>query len=493
MIYGFRGAEVRHIIEFDKRFPISSSHVLNTNYRSSRMIVRHTGWLIDKNSDRVSKNIQPRPGAQEGNFEISGHASVLEQAECAAQWLVEHKVKNKLQWSDYAFLYRYNAYQFPIAIILDKLNIPHSPLSGQNLFHTRAGKDIYSYLQVILSPSEATPVDFECILKRPNKYFTNQLIAHARDWKSFQHLPQIPKMREWERDKLVDFISRIETLSKKADDLNDSAINFMQTLKIELGLTDFYREQSRMTDDLDQASDEDLLEVILALADNFKTLKDYYHFVRNSIDSDETDAVNTEVIRDEVYLGTIHRAKGKEFRNVIYFNLSKSGRFSEKVQEEEERRVAYVAATRPKDSLLITFPFNKPSNFLPEICLNPRFQGITDDYLERRHTSTKLRLKKERVRQEQFEHYRDKLVTQFEKLTENQTNNTSAFGSHLTWLIINWRIEKTQEKIESLDEKIRKHTETVIGTLLIELGDLGEELKLRKAIKHRKSSKSAQD
>ncbi len=73
MIYGFRGAEVKHIIEFDKRFPVSSSHVLNTNYRSSRMIVRHTGWLIDHNTDRVSKNIQPRQGAQAGSFEISGH------------------------------------------------------------------------------------------------------------------------------------------------------------------------------------------------------------------------------------------------------------------------------------------------------------------------------------------------------------------------------------------------------------------------------------
>ena len=91
MIYGFRGAEVRHIIEFDKRFPVSSSHVLNTNYRSSQMIVRHTGWLIDHNTDRVSKNIQPRQGVQQGSFEISGHASIFEQAKFMGQWLVETK------------------------------------------------------------------------------------------------------------------------------------------------------------------------------------------------------------------------------------------------------------------------------------------------------------------------------------------------------------------------------------------------------------------
>ncbi|MGB7872853.1 MAG: UvrD-helicase domain-containing protein [Anaerolineales bacterium] len=483
MIYGFRGAEVRHIIEFDKRFPISSSHVLNTNYRSSRMIVRHTGWLIDKNSDRVSKNIQPRPGAQEGSFEISGNTSVLEQAEYAVHWLMEHKTRNNLRWSDYAFLYRYNAYQFPVAIVLDTLNIPHTPLSGQNLLQTRVGKDVYSYLQVILSPLEATPKDFECVLKRPNKYFTNQLIARVRDWKSFQHLPQVPNLRDWEREKLIDFISRIETLSRKARDQSISTIDFLHTLKIDLGLTDFYRDQSRISEDLDQASDVDLLEVIIALSGNFKTVKDFYEFVCNSIDDSETDSTNTDIARDEVYLGTIHRAKGKEFQNVVYFNLSKNGTFSEKIREEEERRVAYVGATRPKDSLLITFPSAKPSIFLSEICLNPKLKGITDEYLERWSASTKMRLKKERMKQGQLELYREKQVARFEKLTEGHTSDKAALLLRLTWLIANWRIRIAQEKIESLNKRIRTHTEKVVEPLLVELNDLDEEIKLRKAIK----------
>ncbi len=101
------------------------------------------------------------------------------------QWLVEHKKKNKLKWSDYAVLYRYNAFQFPVALVLDTLNVPHTPLSGQHLFQTQVGKDMYAYLQVILSPTEAAPADFERVLKRPNKYFTNQLIAAARNWNSF--------------------------------------------------------------------------------------------------------------------------------------------------------------------------------------------------------------------------------------------------------------------------------------------------------------------
>ena len=185
MIYGFRGADVKHIVEFEKRFPVASSRVLNTNYRSSRMIVRHTNWLIRHNRERVSKDIQPRRDAQPGRFEVTGGDSLLEQATFAANWLAEHKKQNKRDWKDYAVLYRYNAYQFPVALMLDALGIPHSPVATQPLFQSSVGMDVYSYLQVMLFPNEANASDFERILKRPNKYLTNQLIAQGKDWISF--------------------------------------------------------------------------------------------------------------------------------------------------------------------------------------------------------------------------------------------------------------------------------------------------------------------
>ena len=486
MIYGFRGAEVKHIIEFDKRFPVSSSHVLNTNYRSSRMIVRHTGWLIDHNTDRVSKNIQPRQGAQQGSFEISGHASIFEQAKFAGQWLVEHKQKNRSKWSDYAFLYRYNAFQFPVALVLDTLNVPHTPLSGQRLFQTQVGKDVYAYLQVIISPGEAAPTDFERILKRPNKYFTNQLIATARNWNAFLRLPQRPNLRGWEREKLIDLSARIEKFSKLARIPGTSPIDFMQALKMDFGLSDFYRDQSRLSDDLDQANEEDLLEVIIALSENFRTIPNFYQFVCKSIDSEEvelqTNPDNDHSKKDEVYLGTIHRAKGKEFQNVVFFNLSKTGAASEKLREEE-RRVAYVGATRPKDSLLITFSSAKPSKFLAEISLNPKFEGLEAEELERKSNSVKLRIKKENVKLKQIELQKDKLAVQFEHLTEDTPTEKPVLLLRLNWLVTNWRMQKTQEKIEALNQRIRKQKELVIEPLHIKLGNLEEEIKLRNAIK----------
>jgi len=118
-----------------------------------------------------------------------------------------------------------------------------------------------------------------------------------------------------------------------------------------------------------------------------------------------------------------------------------------------------------------------------EISLNPKFNDITDEDLERRFASTKLRLKKEKTKLDQLELYRDKLFVQFDLLTETHTNKKPSLLIRLTWMVANWRIRKIQEKIENLNKRIKKHTETVIGPLLLELSDLEEETNLRKSIK----------
>jgi DNA helicase-2/ATP-dependent DNA helicase PcrA len=483
MIYGFRGAEVRHIIEFDKRFPVSVSHVLNTNYRSSKAIVRHSGWLVDHNSDRIPKNIQSRQGAQEGSFEVYGDISIFEQAKFAAQWLVEHKKQNNPKWSDYAFLYRYNAYQFPVVAVLDMLNVPHTPLSGQHLFQSRVGKDIYSYLQVILSPLEATSKDFERILKRPNKYFTNRLIARARNWNSFLHLPQTPKLRDWEKKKLADFVGQIQNLGKIAREQNSSPMDFMQVLKTVLGLSDFYRDEASNCNDLDQASDEDIFEIVVALSENFKTVPDYYHFVCRAVDENEGEAPinsgNDTQRNDEVYLGTIHRAKGKEFQNVVYFNLGGGSGSAGKAGEEEERRVAYVGTTRPKDSLLITFPSTKPSKFLPEICLNPKYKDYTNEYLDRKSASLKMRLRKEQTKLKQIEQHKENLALRSYRLTDSPIIQKTGLLPRFSLALKNWRIQRIHKKINTLNEKIEIHSENIIAPLTIEMNEIEEEIHFR--------------
>jgi DNA helicase-2/ATP-dependent DNA helicase PcrA len=492
MIYGFRGADVKHIVEFEKRFPVASTNVLNTNYRSSRMIVRHAGWLIHHNLDRAPKDIQPRRDAQPGRFEVAGHASLLEQAAFAARWLAVHKKQNNLNWRDYAILYRFNAYQFPVAVMLDAIGIPHSPVATQQLFQSPVGMDVYSYLQVILFPEEAKASDFERVLKRPNKYLTNQLIAQAKEWTSFWRLPALTTLRDWERQKLIEVITRIESLSLTARPGQISAADCMQTLKTEFGLAEFYREQSRISDDLDQASDDGLLDVITALAGNYKTPLEFFQFICKSIADQSRAGENTSETgtseweganSNEVYLSTIHRAKGKEFRNVVYFNLSRTAADPKQAAFiEEERRVAYVGATRPKDDLLITFAFTRPSEFLREIALNPKYRDLEEEDLQRGFTSASLRLERARVVLKQLEAKKQNEIRFFRELTKPQSGQGPAWLEWLLNKIQLWRIDRALARIESTEAEIKAHKEGTIAALERELHAIEEEGKMRAAL-----------
>ncbi len=463
MIYGFRGADVKHIVEFEKRFPVSSTYVLNTNYRSSRMIVRHAGWLIRHNRDRVAKDIQPRRDAQSGRFEVAGHTSLLEQAKFVATWLAEHKKQNNLNWRDYAVLYRFHAYQFPVAVMLDALGIPHSPAETRQLFQSVVGMDVYSYLQVILFPREAKASDFERILKRPNKLLTNQLIAQTKDWDSFLGMRELPTLRDWERQTLADFTARIERFSDTAHPGKMTAADCMRRLKTEFGLTEFYQEQSRLSDDLDQASDEGLLDVITALAGTFKTPQEFFQFISQSLADASRDSENSSgngtskreaANPNQVYLSTIHRAKGKEFRNVVYFNLSQAaadphaGNSQRASFVEEERRITYVGATRSKDDLLITFASTKPSEFLREIALNPSYRDIKEEDLNLGFTSASLHLERARVVLKQLEEQKQYELDTFRELTKSQSSQGPAW---LRWLLNKiqlWRIDRALARVQ---------------------------------------------
>jgi ATP-dependent DNA helicase UvrD/PcrA len=517
MIYGFRGADVRHIVEFEKRFPVASTHVLNTNYRSSRMLVRHAGWLIRHNTDRVRKDIQPRRDAQPGRFEVAGHISLLEQAGFAAKWLAAHKKENNLNWRDYAVLYRYNADQFPVAVMLDAMGIPHSPADTGQLFRSAVGMDVYSYLQVLLFPEEAKASDFERILKRPNKFFSNQLIGQAKDWVSFLCLPLIPTLREWECQKLIDFILQIERFAQAARlgggsqshrdaaqsqrdgsqshrDASQSAADFLHMLKTDFGLAEFYREQSRLSDDLDQASDEGLLDVILALAGNYKTPLEFFQFLCKSIgdqkgnsENNAEDGVNAsgreETGSNQVFLSTIHRSKGKEFRNVVYFNLSQSGAdFKQPAFIEEERRVAYVGATRSKDDLLITFASTKPSDYLREIALNPKYRELEGDELRHAFESSQLQLERANVVLKQLEVRKQNRIASFRALTKMRSSPRPAWLQWLLDKIQLWRIDRALARIEGIEGQIKTHRQETIALLEGELQSLEEEETMRAAL-----------
>lgn len=385
MIYGWRGAEINHILDFNKRYAESEDCTLSTNYRSHKRIVNHSKWLIDHNTDRVKKNINPRPNIPSGLFEIKLSQSLWHQAVEIKDWILTSKKKQNGDWRDFAVLFRYNSYQFIIAMILDSEKIPHTPVDDRRLFQTKVGKDIYSYLHLILFPNECSADDFSRILKRPNRSLSKQIINQITSWRSFINSLNITGLQQWEINKLRNVVQKVQIIKQQIPEQIKSSQQLVSTISNEFGLKEFYQDQTRKNIDLDDAGDDVLLEVIIAVAKNKPNIEDFFAHVSNSIsDQDGQFDPEDESQRDEVTLSTIHKTKGNEYSNVAYFNLDANERITEQSDLEEERRVTYVGVTRAIKNILITAPENGYSKFLDELAFNPDFTGLSEVELNER-------------------------------------------------------------------------------------------------------------
>lgn len=179
MIYGFRGAEIRHILEFNHRYAVNRDQVLNINYRSARDLVRQSKWLIDHNKARVFKDIKPNMKEQ-GNIQLYIGKNLKEQCERIANWL-KSKKNSQNKWTDFAVLYRYNEYEINLYVELRNQGIPVF-LNDKRAFNSAVGKTIFAYLRTIYKPTECSNDEFKRVLNVPNQYLTNNFISTINTW-----------------------------------------------------------------------------------------------------------------------------------------------------------------------------------------------------------------------------------------------------------------------------------------------------------------------
>lgn len=379
MIYGFRGAEVRHILEFNRRYSINSDQVLKINYRSCREIVRHSKWLIDNNKTRVPKDITPYSN-EKGEIDLFIGESLKDQAEKIAQWIINNKNENT-KWADFAILFRYNQYNDLLGMILSRYNIPVE-FDRIKVLTSEVGRTLLSYLIVIYDRSNSNTDNYKDILNKPNKYFENKFVESIKCWHDFTNIEKAKKiLRDMDIAKYVNFVNKVMKLNR--DIVKMSAGNAINSIVEEFGLKQFYKDKSKLSDDIDTASDYDILEIIMSFAQNFDRVEDFYEYCnKNNLKNDKEEKSEKDD-NDKVCLTTIHKTKGNEYKNVVYFNLI--NRITEKSKEleiEEERRIAYVGVTRPKKSLLVTTQINELSPFIREFFLNPKLRGINNKLLK---------------------------------------------------------------------------------------------------------------
>jgi ATP-dependent exoDNAse (exonuclease V) beta subunit len=168
---------------------------------------------------------------------------------------------------------------------------------------------------------------------------------------------------------------------------------------------------------------------------------------------------------------------------VVYFNLSQTAADPKQASfVEEERRITYVGATRPKDDLLITFASTKPSEFLREIALNPSYRDIEEEDLNLGFTSASLHLERARVVLKQLEEQKEYELGTFRELTKAQSGQGPAW---LRWLLNKiqlWRIDRALARIEGIEGQIKTHKEETIAPLERKIQAIDEEGKMRTAL-----------
>lgn len=398
MIYGWRGADVEHMLQFIEKYKSAKDCILTTNYRSTKTIVQHAKWLIGHNRHRVYKNMQPSHKAGIGFLNVCFGDSLWRQAQFTVDWIKERKKLEKGKYIDFAVLVRYHAHQYIISLLLEGAGIPHTAVAGETLFQTSVAKDVYSYLTVILFDQTAEKKHFSRILRRPFKYLSNTIIEKIHTWEDLIYIEKRVIVNSWDLPILRNFTQKLFDLKKMAK-RNSRPYEFVSQMARSLNLWHYYQNRAQLYAAPDEAGYEVLLEVFVNVVQSFSSLAELYHNLQKSLEApvklEQKEIKNTTGVE----LATIHATKGKEFKNVIIFNLAKDQKQTAILESEEERRVFYVGVTRATDNLLITAPRGNYSPFLPELLLDPKLAALSDKRLQRR--LEKVRRKRTPIEQEQ--------------------------------------------------------------------------------------------
>lgn len=352
-IYGWRGAEVRNILDFDKVFKDVKEIKLEGNYRSGKTILSAANRLIKYNRNRRGKTLEASSdkAADVRTCQFSGDK---EEAEGVAA-LIENMRNKGEDLSDIAILYRTNAQSRNFEVALNKLRIPYKVIGGVGFYMRKEIKDILSYLKVLDNPYDI--VSFRRSVKVPPRHVGDASIdklasvaaekgisileAAAQDMDAVSRnrnaLDRYLEIMD-ETDKTGGIKNKIETVTEK--------INYIEYLK--------------QTEDPDEVNIriENIMELYSAAAafeeqNPEASLKDFLAGTALITSSDEAD---TE--EGAVKMMTMHAAKGLEFKRVFLTGLEE-GLFplstaEEEGKVEEERRLCYVGITRAMETLYVT-------------------------------------------------------------------------------------------------------------------------------------------
>ena len=376
-IYGFRGANFRNILNFEKDYPDAKVVPLEENYRSTGNILNVANDIIKHNKQRKEKNLWTR---NSNGPKIRYHRAYDEKDE--ASYVMEEIKKliiNGEPKSSIAVLYRTNAQSRNMEEALLRENIPYKVVGSFYFYNRKEIKDLISYLKLIYNPND--DVSLMRVINVPKRQIGPKTIENLAS-KALEK--GVSLYEAIDGGKELEFKKLIEKLKKESE--NISLTELAEMILVESGM----RKELESSKTIDAEIRLENLEEFKSITKNFEenngviSLEEF--LLEISLVSDMEEHKNNN---DVVTLMTIHSAKGLEFDHVFIIGLEEglfphSNCLDSSDEIEEERRLCYVAVTRAKKTLTLVNAkrrmlygntnANPPSRFISE---------INDEYLDK--------------------------------------------------------------------------------------------------------------
>jgi DNA helicase-2/ATP-dependent DNA helicase PcrA len=377
-IYSFRGANFRNIMDFPKAFPGTKIIKLEENYRSTQPILNLTNKIIQRARERYEKRLYTAKTDGETPMLVQADSENM-QSRFVCQRILELREEGVPLW-DIAVLFRSSFHSFDLELELARHNIPFIKRGGFQFMETTHIKDLLAHLRILANPQDSISWNRVLLLLDGVGPAMSQKITH---WLLNGGVP-VERLRSFEvKGKIAHGLKTLAQVLEHASQAErpaeqtqylmqyyvpvlkrhhpDDHPKRLKDLEHFQGITERYRSLERLLSDMALEPPNDSVGGVLA------------------VDPDEGPLV----------LSTIHSAKGLEWHSVFII-WALEGRFpsfyniNSDEDLEEERRLLYVAATRAKENLYITYPIKVFDRGLRMVLSRPSqfIEGISEDLLE---------------------------------------------------------------------------------------------------------------
>lgn len=382
-IYGFRGADIRNILNFEDDYPDAEIIKLEQNYRSKGNILKAAQSVIKNNSSRKEKGLWTDKG-EGAKLEYYEAKDEKDEADFFCRTAKKLKKEENYSYDDLAVLYRTNSQSRAFEDMLMKYGIPYQIVGGVRFYERMEIKDIMAYLRLIYNPAD--DISFLRIVNRPKRGIGAGTLSKVQQYAEANGLSLYesalksednPELSSSYQTRVLNFINMMEEFREEREEI--ALARLTEKVIDKSGYRKDLEDKNTAKADTRLENIEELFSVINDYMKNSSenTLAGFLEEVTLMSDIDSMEDDNSAAT-----LMTIHSAKGLEFPVVFLVGLEDgifphANSMFEREGMEEERRLCYVGMTRAMDRLFLTraqvrmrfgeTQMNPPSQFLDEI------------------------------------------------------------------------------------------------------------------------------